>query len=168
MEDVFIQIGKGDEKTGDPVYHLTKAEQVCLDNFMEVRNNKLLWGKCNVDKNGKVKNYDSEGRPIVTSDGIIPSAEQFASKFVFNKINVGLFEKVLQALVSKAEKPQGNTFTFLCNSALYNEFQRVMNAWIIAHKTDGAFLWSKGANGYVDLGATYQSYEFAGKNLLLA
>lgn len=168
MEDVFIQIGKGDEKTGDPVYHLTKAEQVCLDNFMEVRNNKLLWGKCNVDKNGKVKNYDSEGRPIVTSDGIIPSAEQFASKFVFNKINVGLFEKVLQALVSKAEKPQGNTFTFLCNSALYNEFQRVMNAWIIAHKTDGAFLWSKGANGYVDLGATYQSYEFAGKKLLLA
>lgn len=99
---------------------------------------------------------------------IIPQAEQFATKFVFNKLNVGFFEKALQAMVSKSEKPQGSTFTMLCNTAFYNEFQRVMNAWIIAHKTDCAFLWSKGANGYVDLGATYQSYEFAGKILLLA
>ena len=67
MEDVFIQVG---EQGGtDPVFHLNKAEKVCLDNFMEVRNNKLLWGKCNVDVNGKVKNYDDVGRAITTTDG---------------------------------------------------------------------------------------------------
>lgn len=166
MEDVFIQVGKGEQGGTDPVFHLNKAEKVCLDNFMEVRNNKLLWGKCNINADGKVKNYDDLGRPVITTDGVIPQVEQFATKFVFNKLNVGFFEKALQAMVSKSEKPQGNQYVILCNTAFYNEFQRVMNAWIIAHKTDGAFLWSKGANGYVDLGATYQSYEFAGNKLI--
>lgn len=167
MEDVFIQVGAGEKGGTDPIFHLNKAEQVCLDTFMEVRNNKLLWGKCNVDTNGKVKNYDDLGRPIVTTDGVIPQAEQFATKFVFNRMNIGLFEKALQAMVSKADKPTGSTFTLLCNQAFYNEFQRVMNAWIVAHKTDGAFLWSKAANGYVDLGATYQSYSWAGNSLIV-
>lgn len=53
MEDVFIQIGKGDKD--DPVYKLNTAEKDCLDSFMEARNNALLWGKCNVDESGKVK-----------------------------------------------------------------------------------------------------------------
>ena len=61
MEDTFIQIGKGDGK--DPVYKMDGAEKVCLDSFMEARNNALLWGKTNVDASGKPKIYDEIGRP---------------------------------------------------------------------------------------------------------
>ena len=163
MEDVFIQIGKGSDD--DPVYKMNTAEKDCLDSFMEARNNALLWGKSNMDASGKPKIYDEDGRPIVSADGVIAQIERFATKFVFSKLNIGYFEKALQAMVAKSEKPQGNSYMLICNTAFYNEWQRVMNAWIVAHKTDGSFLFSKGANGYVDLGATYESYTFGGNKI---
>lgn len=163
MEDIFIQIGKGSDD--DPVYKMNTAEKDCLDSFMEARNNALLWGKSNMDASGKPKIYDEDGRPIVSADGVIAQIERFATKFVFSKLNVGYFEKALQAMVAKSEKPQGNSYMLICNTAFYNEWQRVMNAWIVAHKTDGSFLFSKGANGYVDLGATYESYTFGGNKI---
>lgn len=62
MEDTFIQIGKGDKD--DPVYKMNSAEKDCLDSFMQARNGAMLWGKSNMDKNGKPKIYDDEtGRP---------------------------------------------------------------------------------------------------------
>ena len=163
MEDVFIQIGKGNDD--DPVYKMNTAEKECLDSYMEARNNALLWGKSNMDASGKPKIYDEDGRPIVSADDVIAQIERFATKFVFSKLNVGYFEKALQAMVAKSEKPQGNSYMLICNTAFYNEWQRVMNAWIVAHKTDGSFLFSKGSNGYVDLGATYESYTFGGNKI---
>ena len=163
MEDVFIQIGKGSDD--DPVYKMNTAEKECLDSYMEARNNALLWGKSNMDASGKPKIYDEDGRPIVSADGVIAQIERFATKFVFSKLNIGYFEKALQAMVAKSEKPQGNSYMLICNTAFYNEWQRVMNAWIVAHKTDGSFLFSKGSNGYVDLGATYESYTFGGNKI---
>ena len=163
MEDVFIQIGKGNDD--DPVYKMNTAEKECLDSYMEARNNALLWGKSNMDASGTPKIYDEDGRPIVSADGVIAQIERFATKFVFSKLNVGYFEKALQAMVAKSEKPQGNSYMLICNTAFYNEWQRVMNAWIVAHKTDGSFLFSKGSNGYVDLGATYESYTFGGNKI---
>lgn len=50
MEDVFIQIGKGQKD--DPVYKMNSAEKDCLDTFMMARNNNLVWGKTDVDENG--------------------------------------------------------------------------------------------------------------------
>lgn len=62
MEDVFIQIGKGDKD--DPVYKMDGMQKVLLDNFMQVRNNKLLYGKSNMDKYGKPTLFEPEtGRP---------------------------------------------------------------------------------------------------------
>lgn len=41
-----------------------------------------------------------------------------------------------------------------------------MSSWIRDWKTTGCFVWSQGAKNYVDLGATYQSYEFAGNKMV--
>lgn len=56
MEDVFIQIGKGQKD--DPVYKMNSAEKDCLDTFMMARNNDLVWGKTDVDVNGRPKIYE--------------------------------------------------------------------------------------------------------------
>lgn len=40
-----------------------------------------------------------------------------------------------------------------------------MGSWLKDYKTDGAYIWSKGSNSYVKLGATYNSYEFAGNTI---
>lgn len=50
---------------------------------------------------------------------------------------------------------------------MWNEIQDTMSAWIRDWKTVGTFVFSKAANGYVNIGATYQSYEFAGKPTVL-
>ena len=54
---------------------------------------------------------------------------------------------------------------FLCNTLMWNEIQDTMSAWIRDWKTVGTFVFSKAANGYVNIGATYQSYEFAGNTV---
>ena len=165
MEDLFITIGS--DKSGDVTYQMNPADKDCLDSFMEARNNKLLWGKTDMDQTGKSTIQDEFGREIVSGDGVISQIERFATKFVFSRLNVNYFERAMQAMTAKSEKATGNTYTLICNSAFYTEWQRTMNAWIIAHKTDGAFLYSKATNGMVDLGATYQSYEWAGNKIIV-
>lgn len=73
MEDVFIQIGEG--TNDDPVYKMNRAEKDCMDSFMYSRANALLWGKSNMDKNGKPKVFDNEtGAPIISGDGKVKIA----------------------------------------------------------------------------------------------
>lgn len=164
MEDQFINIAT---KGKDFTYKLTGAEKVCLDSFMEARNNKLLFSKGNFDVNGKTTISDSVGRPIIATEGVIPQVERFATKFVFNDLTVRIFESAMNEMATKAESPTDNTWVFVCNSRMWQKCQRVMASWIRDWKTTGCFVWSQGAKNYVDLGATYQSYEFAGKTILL-
>lgn len=168
LEDVFIQIGEGkDGGKDDPVFTLKKAEEQVIENYLEARDMALVWGKANVDKDGKPKIYEAEtGRPIISSDGLIAQLERFATKFVFSKLTVAYFQKALATLVAKSIKPTGNTYMFLVNTRLWNEVNTVLDRWLTEHKTDGAVLYSKAANGYVDLGATYHSYEFAGNKVV--
>lgn len=102
---------------------------------------------------------------IIASDGIVAQIERFATKFVFSKLNVGFFNKALNVMVQKSEKPTGNKYMFLCNTLLWQEVQTTLSNWIRDWKTVGTFVFSKAANGYVDVGATYQSYEFGGNTL---
>ena len=50
-EDVFIRIaeGKNQGDMSETIYRMDKKEKVLLDNFLYVRNNGLLFNKCNVD-----------------------------------------------------------------------------------------------------------------------
>lgn len=102
---------------------------------------------------------------VISGDGLIAQLERFATKFVFSKLSVAYFQKAIASMVAKSIKPTGNTYTFLVNTRLWNEVNTVLDRWLTEHKTDGAVLYSKGANGYVELGATYHSYEYAGKIL---
>lgn len=96
---------------------------------------------------------------------IIPQIERFATKLLFSRLNARWFNKALQIMVTKSEKPTGNKFIFICNTAMWNEVQETLSSWIRDWKTEGTFLYSKATNGYVDLGATYQSYSFAGNTI---
>lgn len=59
----------------------------------------------------------------------------------------------------------GNHYCFIVNTNLWNEIQDVLGAWIKDYKTVGTFLFSKAENGYVNVGATFSSYEFAGNSV---
>ena len=162
MEDHFINIANNGK---DYTYKLNAADKVAMDSFMEVRNNKLLFSKGNFDENGRVTLHDEIGRPLVAAEGIIPQAERFATKFVFNKLNVRIFENALAEMADKADSATGNSFAFIVNKRMWDMIQRSLSSWVRDWKTSAIFVWSQGAKGYVDLGATYQSYEFAGNTI---
>ena len=88
MEDIFIQIGKGNGD--DPVYRLPKCEKVLVESFLAVREGKQAWGKSNVDKNGKPTLFEPEtGREIWTSEGrgIVPSSIVICIEKFLNSVN---------------------------------------------------------------------------------
>lgn len=166
MEDTFCTVAEAGK--ADVVYKMNPAEKDCLDSFMAARNNALLWGKSNVDENGHAKiQTATDNRPVISSDGIIAQIERFAEKFVFSKLSMKFFQNALTQMTLKSEKPTGNQYVFLCNTLMWNEFQQVAQAWIRDFRTVGTFVFSKAQNGYVDLGATYQSYEFAGNTVIV-
>lgn len=164
MEDQFIKIATDDKK--EFTYKMTGAEKACLDSYMLVRNNKLLFSKGSVDANGKTTLHDELGRPLLATEGIIPQIERFATKFVFNKLNVRMFEQAMDEMIAKCDNPQGNVFTFIVNTKMNTMVQRVMAAWLRDWKTDGGFIWSKGTNGYVKVGTTFDSYTYNGNTIV--
>lgn len=168
MENVFISIGEGEGngKAKETIYKMDKTESNLLKSFMFVRNNGLLFNKTNVDINGKPTIFDPDtGRPIYIGDGIIPQVERFASKYFYNKLTVDAFTSALAMLTEKSEMPTGNKYIVICNEKAWGDIQSVLSEWLARFKTCGTFLWSKKANGYIDVGATFQSFEIGGNTI---
>ena len=168
QEDVLIKIGegKGNGQMSETMYRMDKTQSNLLKNFLYVRNNGLLFNKTNVDKNGKPTLFDPDtGRPIYIGDGIIPQVERFASKYAYNKLTVEAFTTAIAMMNEKSENPTGNKYVLICNEKAWQDVQTCLSEWLARFKTCGTYLWSKKANGYVDVGATFQSYEIGGNTI---
>ena len=169
METQFISIGKGDSNgklLSETIYKMDTVEKNLLKNFMEVRNRALLFGKSNVDANGKATIVDpNTNRPIYMYDGLIPQVERYASKYVYSELTVDAMQTAIGMMNQKAEKATGNKYAFICNEKAWMDVQNKLGAWLANFKPDGTFLWSKEANGYYSVGATYNSYNFGGNTI---
>ena len=66
-------------------------------------------------------------------------------------------------MVAKSEKPTGNRFQFICNTIMWNMVQQVLSEYLSRFKPCTSYMYSQATNKYVDVGATFQSYEFGGK-----
>lgn len=167
-ENVFISIAEGKD-TGslkETLYKMDKKEKVLLDNFLYVRNNGLLFNKGNVDVNGKPTIVDPDTkRPIYIGDGIIPQVERFASKYAFAKLSIDVFQTVMATMNEKATQPTGNKYVFICNERMWFLIQNVLGDFLAKYKTNGTYLWSKAANDYIKVGATFNSYEYGGNTI---
>lgn len=168
-EDVFIKIGEGKDKNSlkEVTYKMDKKEKELLENFMTSRNQGLLFNKTNIDVNGKPTIVDPDtGRPVYIGDGLIPQVERFASKYVYtNKPTIDVFHTIMQTMNEKAEQPTGNKYMFICNEKLWHDIQHTFGHYLADYKTDGAYMYSKAANDYVKVGATFVTYEFAGNQI---
>lgn len=168
MEDQFISIAEGKDNGSlkETLYKMNKKEKDLLNSFLEVRNNGLLFNKTNVDKNGKSTIVDPDtGRPIYIGDGVIPQVERFASKYAFNKLTIKVFMDAMSAMAEKAEQPTGNHFVFICNERMWTLVQHILGEYLSRFKPATAYMYSKAKNGYLDVGATFQAYEFGGNTI---
>lgn len=169
MEDQFISIAEGKDNghLKETLYKMNKKEKDLLNSFLEVRNNGLLFNKTNVDKNGKSTIVDPDtGRPIYIGDGVIPQVERFASKYAFNNFTIQVFQAAMSAMAEKAEQPTGNHWIFICNERMWSLVQNVLGEYLSRFKPNTAYMYSKAKNGYLDVGATFQSYEFGGNSIM--
>lgn len=169
QEDVFMNIAEGKNQgcLSETMYKMTKKEKELLDNFLTSRNQGLLFNKTNIDKHGKATIVDPDsGRPIYIGDGLIPQVERFASKYVYNdKPTIEVLHTILQTMNEKAEKATGNKYMFIVNEKLWNDIQYTLGSYLADFKTDGTFMYSKAANDYVKVGATFSSYNFGGNTI---
>ena len=169
MEDTFIKIAKDDKQTGksETIYQMDGVEQTLLNTFLEGRNNALLFAKGNVGADGKPTIFDpGTGRPIYINDGLIPQAEAFASKTVYNKLTMAHLRDALAKLNAKARKPTGNKYLFLCDENFWNDVNEILEDRILNTHVDATFLWSMKANDYVSVGARgFDTYRFAGNEI---
>ena len=120
-EETFVSISKEDGAGGNKqaIFKFPKQEKLVLDTFMDARNNSLLFGKCNFDKAGKCMMHDPEdGQPIPSGDGVISQVERFANQIVYSKLTVGLFDEMMRQMGEKAEKMEGNTYTFILTNRM--------------------------------------------------
>ena len=106
------------------------------------------------------------GRPIIIGDGIIPQVERFASKYAFSKLTVNVFHTVLAMMNEKAEQPTGNHYIFICNERMWFLVQQNLGEYLAQFHTDGTYLYSLKANGYVEVGAkAFDTYNFGGNQI---
>lgn len=65
----------------------------------------------------------------------------------------------------KAENPTGNHYVMICNEKLWYDIQNGLSEWLARFKTCGTYLWSKAKNNYVNVGATFSTYEIGGNTV---
>lgn len=168
-EDVFVKISNGEEGGAykEAIFQMPKVNQLLLESFMDVRNNGLLWQKGTMDANGKSTIMDpGTNRPLIAGDGAIPQIERFASQFNYSKLSVAVFNKALTTMTQKSEKPQGNTYIFVCNEILYADVQMVLADFLNQYKVLNPALFSLKEGKKVAVGAEYIQYNFMGNEVV--
>lgn len=72
-------------------------------------------------------------------------------------------------MAEKCQGDTGNHFCFIVNRKLWEDINMVLGEYLANYKTDGTYMYSKSANkgegGYVKVGATFSSYEYAGNTI---
>ena len=172
QENVFMSIADDKDATkSEGVYKMLKKEKELLDTFMYSMNTGLAFNKTNIDVNGKPTIYDPEtGRGIYIGEGLIPQIEAAANKYVYsNNPTLPLFNQIMGDMADKAQSDTGNKWIFICNRRLWQQINTTLGVYLGQYRTNGMFLYSKEANkglgGYVKVGATYDTYEYAGNQI---
>jgi hypothetical protein len=159
-EEVFIADGKGDKTE---FYKMNKKEKDCMDSLLFARENNCLFSETNFDINGKCM-LQEDGRDVPMGDGVITQIERVCDKFFFSngKLTVDLLEDAMAALGEKADDRIGNNWVFMCNDKFWNKFNKLMANDLRWKSLDESRFYSKEKGGFVKVGNSYSSYEFAG------
>jgi hypothetical protein len=175
QEKVFMSIvDDKDASKSEGVYKMVKKEKELLDTFMYAMNTGLLMNKTNIDVNGRATIQDpGSGRGIYIGEGAIPQIEKAASKYGYvERPNLQQFNMIMSDLSDKAQSDTGNHFIFIVNRKLWNDINMVLGEYLSNYRTDGTYMYSKSANkgqgGYVKVGATFDTYEYAGNSITFA
>jgi hypothetical protein len=148
QEDRFIEhVNKKGKETEVVYYKLSKADAGCLDQFYEIRNNNLLFGRSNFNKDGKCLLQEADGRDIPMGDGIVTQLERYAEKYAFNQLTTQLLRDVISAMKTKSQYPTGNHYVVLCNEKFQEYWWSAMVDELKTLQLPATAFYSKGVEG---------------------
>jgi hypothetical protein len=164
-EEVYLQMGKN-EKDSNAYFKMNKKEKECLDTFLISREQNCLFSETNYDVNGRCLDQDDHGRDIPMGDGVIAQIERYCDKFAYSMLTVEVLDDVLAAMRQKSETPTGNIYAVICNERFYDQVGKLMTADLrFISSANGAYFFSKAANGKVSVGAEFDTYTFQGNTI---
>lgn len=164
MEDSFVKVI--DEGVGNAKAHVFKMpgmKKVLLDNFMEARNNAMLWNKTTMDAQGKCLLHDRQGRDLICGDGLVAQISRYCGKTNYAKLTPNILCQAIRDLADKCDESMGNTFTFVVNDMLFADLQDTCAAFLHNHHVDEQFMYSRFENNKIKVGSTYGAFEYMGK-----
>ena len=177
FEDQFISISKGEKSSPEykeRIFKLNKAQKDLLDSFQTAKNQGMLWDKSTMDANGKSYVQDEQGRPLIQGDGLIPQFQRFASKMKYAKLDISVFNTVMDQMTDKSVNPTGNHWVFAVNSILWRQINQTLIDWLKSWNSVPTAMYSK-ADGKVQelgkgvnalkVGGTFTTYEIAGNTI---
>ena len=72
-------------------------------------------------------------------------------------------------MADKAQEDTGGKWVFVCNRKLWQDINTVLGEYLANYKTMGTYMYSKSANkgqgGYIKVGATFDTYVYAGNQI---
>lgn len=191
QETKFIEMaGKGKNGNQELVYYkLESADKMCLEQFYEIRNNHLLFGKSNHDEKGRCLLQEADGRDIPIGDGIISQLERYAEKYAFSKLTTNVLRDVIKTMKTKSQTPTGNHYLVLCNESFQEMWWDAMVEELRGLALPATAFYTKGndkvksgllkvdggkgtgpdyAYNNLAVGATFTSYEYNGNVISIA
>jgi hypothetical protein len=72
---------------------------------------------------------------------------------------------MIETMRERAKEPTGNQWVFICNERMWMQIERTLRDYLKDWKTNGVFFYSKKAGGMVEVGATFDTYNYAGNQL---
>ena len=167
-EDYFLKLSKEEGAyKQEAMYSMSDKQQILLNTTLAGMNASNLLAKTNMDANGHCTDIDqATGQEIIIGDGLIPQIERYASKFVYNEhITWTALQRMIHALNEKRQSYIGNKYLFLCNDIMWHDIQSMGMKTAYAWKEVASTMWSKAADGFVKLGATFSTFEIEGNEV---
>lgn len=76
---------------------------------------------------------------------------------------------IMGVMAEKAQEDTGNKLVFVVNRKLWEDVNIVLGEYLGNYRTDATYMYSKSANkgfgGYVEVGATFDTYNFSGNQI---
>lgn len=167
MEDSFVKVideGVGNSKSH--VFKMPGMKKVLLDNFMDARNNGMIWNKTTMDANGKCVLHDRQGRDLICGDGVVAQISRYCGKTNYaGRLSVNILTQVIGDLADKCEESMGNHFAFVVNDILMKDLQGACADFLFKHHVNEQYLYSKFEQDKIKVGATYGAFEWMGNTI---
>jgi hypothetical protein len=164
-EEIYLQMGKNEKEVASYA-KMNKKEKECLDTFLISREQNCLFSETNYDVNGRCLDQDDHGRDIPMGDGVIAQIERYCDKFSYSLLTADVLDDVMAAMREKSETPTGNVYAVVCNERMYDQIGKLMISDLrFQTSADGAYFYSKAANGKVKVGAEFDTYTFQGNTI---